>query len=61
MFIVDGLVPSISIASMTEEIAAATNYISGTPLEIVGQNTDIAYWYFNDWTGVHYTDILFYV
>lgn len=61
VFIVDGVVPNISISQIGKELATATNYISGTPLEIVDQTGDIAYWHFEDWTGVYYTDILFYL
>ena len=61
MFIVDGMVPNIYLSDYANDIVVATNYVSGTPLEIVNQTTDIYNWRFLDWTGIHYTDILFYV
>jgi hypothetical protein len=59
-FVVDGVVPSIKLMQIGKDLASATNYVSGTPLAIVGQTTDIYSWSFFDWTGIHYTDILFY-
>jgi len=60
MFIVDGVVPSIRLFDHDGEIVHATNYTSGTAIEIVGQISDIWHWDFDDWDSHHFTDILFY-
>lgn len=60
MFVVNGVVPSITLFDHDGEIARATNYVPGTPIDIVGQVSDIWHWDFDDWFSHSFTDIWFY-